>query len=252
MTFSRFTLLVLTAALAAVTTACGGSSPASGGGSAAHRAGAAASAAGHLDVVFGDCSSFRRYTKVFVPEMVRVATDSARRRRAVWAACFDGAPLRTLRWAPKVDFGETPPNLSGPQVERLNLARALGLRPRLAAMADTPEKVGGSGQLEALEVAAQTAGVGRVWMFTDAVINEVDGISLRTATLTEIRDTIRRWTPRLRGLAGVQLALVGVGLGTHDSQEVRNALALFRGLAAAVGTRSFSWSLELPPLTAAA
>jgi hypothetical protein len=203
-----------------------------------------------VDALLGDCSaSFRQTSERLLPEMVAVALNSASQRRVLWAGCFAGAPLRTLAWNPKVDFDDLPSSVSGsPAIaERLNEARALGLRRRLAMMVrKTPRQAPGSGQLEALELAGQTPEIGRVFLFTDALIVEPEGISLSTATAVQIRQTIDRWAPRLRGLRGVQLTLIGVGYGAHNSRSVRNAEQLFRGLARRVGVASFSWTQDLP------
>lgn len=207
-------------------------------------------AAQPVDLVFGDCSSFRRYTKEFVPDMVTIAETSAlaNPRRTLWAGCFDGAPLRTLVWNPMIDFSQEPPELRQNRTlgDRVALGRALGLKQKFEAMADTPMKVPGSGQLEALELAAQTANVGRVFMFTDAVINEIQGVPLASATPAQINATINTWAPRLTGLKGVQLMFIGVGRGTDNSGEVRNAERLFHGLADRVGASYFDWTLGLP------
>jgi hypothetical protein len=203
-----------------------------------------------LDLLMPDCSaSFRQASERLVPEMVAVAQNSASQKRILWAGCFAGAPLRTLIWNPKVDFGELPSAVSNSAqlAERLNEARALGLKRKLEAMVrHTPLRAPGSGQLEALEVASQTADVGRVIMYTDAEINEPQGVSLSKATPAEIRQAIQLWAPRMKGLRGVQLMLVGVGYGAHNSTSVRNAEMLFRGLAKRVGMSSFSWSQSLP------
>jgi hypothetical protein len=202
-----------------------------------------------LDLLEADCSgSFRQTSETFVPEMVTIAENSAQLQRALWAGCFDGAPLRDLIWNPTIDFGALPSTISNnPSLaSRFNQARALGLEPKLTHMIKTtPTRVPGSGQLEALELAAQTSSVGRVFMFTDAEINEVGGINLITATPRQIEQTIERWTPRLSGLRGVQLMFIGVGRDVHVTASVRNAEVLFEGLAKAVGA-SFSWDQNLP------
>lgn len=203
-----------------------------------------------VDLIYGDCSSFRRYTKAFVPDMVTIAQTSALAtpRRTLWAGCFDGAPLRTLVWKPKIDFSELRPELRANRqlADRFVVARALGLKRQFEAMASTPTRVPGSGQLEALELAAQTQGVGRVFLFTDAEVNQLDGLRLADATPDAIQATINRWAPRLKGLRGAQLMFVGVGRGTANTGGVRNAEALFRGLAKRVGATPFDWNLELP------
>jgi hypothetical protein len=202
-----------------------------------------------VDLLFGDCSSFRAHTETYVPQMIRIATSSALAERELWIACFDGAPLRTLRWDPQVDFGDVarayPGN--GSLTRRVNVARALGLRRRIERMiATTPRRVRGSGQLEALEVAARTEDVGRVFMVTDAVIHQIDGVRLGHATDEDIDRTIARWRPRLTSLRRVQLIMIGVGLGTRQTRVVRKAERLFRGIARAIPVGRFVWSLELP------
>lgn len=203
-----------------------------------------------LDLLIPDCSaSFRESSKRLLPEMVEIARDSAARRRVLWAGCFAGAPLRTLAWSPKVDFGELPQGVDpgSPLADRLNQARAIGLQPKLKKIVeDTRAAEPGSGQLEALEMASQTRGVGRVFLFTDAEINEPEAPDLSTATPSEIKRTIDLWAPRLRGLNGVELLLIGVGYGAHNSASVRAGRMLFAGLAKRVGTASFQWTQELP------
>lgn len=201
------------------------------------------------DLVLADCSgSFRRQATSFVPDMVTIAQDSAQQQRTLWAGCFDGAPLRTLRWSIKVDFASVPPELatSAEVVERVNAARATGLGRRFKKMiTTTPTRVAGSGLLEALELASQTPNVGRVFLFTDAQSNEVDGLRLATASPAQLRATVRRWRARLGGgLDGVTVAMIGVGLDTGTSKAVRNAEQLFGELITEAGG-SLSWSQAL-------
>lgn len=202
-----------------------------------------------LDLLLPDCShSFRHKSLQMVPEMIRVALDSADRQRELWAACFAGSPLRDLVWKPTIDFGD----LAGPLAhnprlaDRFNAARALGLKGEFERIIrETPRGTPGSGQLEVLELAGQTPGVGRVFLFTDARILEPEGILLGDASHAEVERAIHHWAPRMRGLAGVELVFVGAGLGAPSSRGVRNARALFRGLAQEVGA-SFAWGRSLP------
>ena len=203
-----------------------------------------------VDIVYGDCSSFRKYSRDYVPDMLAIAQDAARHKRKLYAGCFDGAPLRTLYWKPKINFGDLPKELRGDDslAERFNIARALGLRDQFVAMLNRRQKARGSGQLEALELAASTHGVGRVWMFTDAIVNQIDGIKLAIANGSEIQQTARRWIPRLRpGLNGVPVTFVGVGRGTSSTVTVRNAEELFRLTVRGAGG-TFTWSQTLPAI----
>ena len=230
-----FMLAVVAASLALA--ACGGNSNGSRGAQMAKR----------VDIVYGDCSSFRRYTRAFVPDMLTIAQDSALHRHRLLAGCFDGAPLRTMQFKTDIDFGDLPKELrnNATLARRFNVARALGLKKTFEVMADTPTRVRGSGQLEALELASELQGVGRVWMFTDGIVNEVDGLHLTTATEKDIQRTIRRWVPRMgNGLRNVHLAFVGVGLGTGSTANVRKARRLLRGIVDGAGG-SFTWSQTL-------
>lgn len=229
-------LLLLCLTLAA---GCGGSS-----------APTTTTASGSTDLVMVDCSaSFRRSALSFVSDMVAIAQASASERRSLWAGCVDGAPLRTLRWTIRVDFGELPAsadNASG-LAQRLNTARALGLRPRFVRLIrDTPVRVRGSGLLEALELAAQTPGVGRVFLFTDALTFEPDSVHLASASRSQLRTTARRWTRRLHGgLAGIDVLLIGVGRDARSSVAVRNGEWLFQAVVTGADGH-FEWSQELP------
>lgn len=203
-----------------------------------------------VDLVLGDCSaSFRGLSQDFVPEMVLVAQDSAERQRTLWAGCADGAPLRTLDWNPKVDFGEIPEHIASNDglVERFNQARALGLGERFAELLKTPAQVAGSGHLEALELISQTAGAGRAFLFTDAITHEMEGINLGNATPHEIRQVVELWTPRMGdGLRDVQITMAGVGRGAVRTVAVRNAKTLLRGIVGGAGG-TLIWAQELPP-----
>jgi len=201
-----------------------------------------------LDLILGDCTTYRGVTKAFVPTMVQIAENNAQLHRALWAACFDGAPLHTLRWNPTVDFGDVPSSVAANPVlaQKFNEARALGLEPRLRAMVEhTPVRAQGSGQLEALEVAAQTANVGRIFIVTDGQIDEVGGVNLLTATPHQIMEAVHLWLPRLRNLSQVQLWFIGVGYLAPTSASVRRSEVLFRGIANGVGAPC-SWSQSLP------
>lgn len=206
-------------------------------------------AARPLDLLLADCShSFRHQSLQMAPEMVTVALDSADRQRELWAACFAGSPLRDLVWKPTIDFGDLPGPLARNQnlADRFNAARALGLEGEFERIIrHTPRGTPGSGQLEVLELASQTPGVGRVFLFTDARILEPEGILLGNASRAEVEAAADRWAPRMRGLEGVELVFVGGGLGAPSSRGVRNARALFAGLAERVGA-SFAWGRNLP------
>lgn len=203
------------------------------------------------DLALPDCSgSFRETSVALAPEMAKVAQNSAQHRRALWAGCFDGAPMRTLVWNPTLNFGDIPSAIEANDglVKRFNQARALAFGRQLEKVVrSTHVEAPGSGILEALELASQTENVGRVFMFTDADINEVDGLRLDTATSEQIGRTVKRWAPRLgKGLRHVELTFIGVGRNVRSTGIVRNAKTLFAGLAKAVGAGAFHWYQKLP------
>lgn len=210
-----------------------------------------APSSGKLDLLIADCSvSFRASSMRLLPEMVAIARDSAAKERVLWSGCFAGAPLRKLRWKVREDFGEYPDgvNAGTPLADSFNQARAIGMRKELEAMVvNTKQSVGGSGQLEALEVASEAPELGRVFLFTDAAIHQPQVPELYTASPADIRETAELWAPRLRGLQGVELIMLGVGYGVHNSKSVRAARMLFRELAKRVGAASFEWTQQLPP-----
>jgi hypothetical protein len=203
-----------------------------------------------VDLIIADCSkSFRKSSLRLLPEMVEIAHDSAARRHVLWAGCFAVAPLRALTWNPKVDFSQVD-DLPGTDelLDRVNQARAAGLLVRLRRMIEeTPAPEEQSGQLEALEVAAEAPHVSRIFFFTDAAIQEPEVPDLSKATREELDKTAGLWASRLEGLKGVHLYLLGAGYGVHNSASVRAARYLFRELADRVEAGSFSWTQELPP-----
>jgi len=241
-------------ALSLALTACGDTSGATGatqGQSISAGGSIDKPAPGSVDAVVGDCSdSYRSQMMAFVPGMVSIAADAAEKKHRFLAACFDGAPLRTLAWGPQVNFGEAEPGINEPLMEKVNNARALGLRRPLERMIETtPQRVKGSGQLELLELLSQTDGLGRAYVFTDAIVNQVDGIDLNSASPEDIHRIVRRWAPRMGdGLQNVAVVFVGVGRGSNRTAKVRKAEALFRDIVESAGGR-FTWAPDLPQLS---
>ena len=182
--------------------------------------------------------------------MIAFAKSSALMARRLEYGCVDGAPLRTLHLK-EIDFGQVTKEVAQDQALRPQLAeaRALGLRPKFLAMIAQPEQIKGSGQLEALELAAQEPDVVRVAFWTDAIPNQIGGINLATASRPRIDATARRWARRMDdGLKGVEIFMLGVGRGVRSgSTTVRNAERLFRGVVEGAGGHLI-WSASLPPL----
>lgn len=250
MTIKHITSIAAATAVIVALAACGttGTNETPGAGLASGGSTGRATQAS-VDVVAADCSSFRSKLMAFVPDMAAVAMDAAKKQHRFLATCFDGAPARTLTWPINVNFAEQVPGVDRTLTQKVNIVRALGLRPKLQRMVQMPERVPGSGQLELLEALSQTDGLGRAYVFTDAIPNEVDGINLTTATDAEISRVMRLWVPRMgSGLRDASITFVGVGLGTYRTANVRKARVLFGGIIKGAGAR-FTWVPELPQLT---
>lgn len=198
-------------------------------------------------VEYGDCSrSFDTLSKQYLPEMVRFAQFAAARKQILRYGCVDGAPLRSLRFD-EIDFSAKPPQISNDQLlERYNQARALGLRKKLVALLRTPPKYPGSGQLEALELAAREPRLHTVAFWTDAISNAAEDGNIATATDAQLRQIIKRWVPRMKGgLQGATVYFLAVGRGSNSTATVRNAEKLFGGVVEGAGGH-FVWREDLP------
>lgn len=195
-----------------------------------------------VDLLMLDISgSFRDQLSKFTGTTQTVVVDSASRRRTLWAAGVDGSPLRTLSWGPKVDFSALPDQVKANEklASRFTKARAEGMVKQIEkTIAATKNQVAGSGQLEAMEVAASTPEAGRVFLISDLLTFEVDGINLATATEQQIKEVVNTWLPRLgTGLNDVDVFIVGYGQQAGSSTAARNAAHLFTRLITKAGGR---------------
>lgn len=212
-----------------------------GGGTGAQRTTTAPEHVGrNVPVVFllFDCSGFRRIAPEFEPDLVKVAEDAARHRQKLEFACVDGTPLTTARVL-TVDFSRLPGADVNPEVadvddetfQQVNLARAQSLRPEFHLRIMHGRETVGSGLLEGLVLPAQQANVVRIVFWTDAEVRDPDdGFNLPTATPAEMRAEVRRWIPRLRGLAGRTVVVVGAGRGAQTQATALKAKRLFTAL----------------------
>lgn len=202
-------------------------------------------------VVYGDCSGFRTVSTDYLPEMITFAEAIAQAQMTLRYACVDGAPLRTVRFE-EADFAEVPEQIEANVglVDRFNRARALGLRDKFAAMLQQQPQVSGSGQLEALELAAREPDLVALAFWTDAISNAVEDVdNLQEATEENIQTVIKRWVPRMEnGLNGATVYFIGVGRDTASSAALRNAEKLFRGVVEGAGG-TLVWRENLPSLT---
>lgn len=204
----------------------------------------ALAASGRTTFELVDGSSFRRFAADYQAEMSAVTGLVAAHGGRVLAAVADGQPLTTARIV-TADFGRRSVAMDDPAViERFNQAKAIGLTGRLKRLLRRGEAVSGSGQLEALAVAANTPSLRSVVFWTDGIVNEPDGFNLTRASAGETAAEMRRWVPRLRGLRGRTVVMLGVGRGVHRAETVERAQRLLAGLAHADHFRLF-WAQSL-------
>lgn len=145
-------------------------------------------------------------------------------RDYVFAAVLDGQPVTTASVVAH-DFAQPPPETEGEEAAEDDAAFAEGFAHNLAASAGR-ETVTGSGQLQGLLVAVHTPGIGEVFLWSDGVVNE-PGFDLSTASDAELDAEIARWKPKLVGLRGVTVVVVGVGRGVGKVATVERAHRLF-------------------------
>ncbi len=208
------------------------------------------SAEADLDVLLGDCSSFRDrgYLASFLDSMVEVAKSSAAMRRNLSYACFDAAPERTLRFD-TVNFFDAPEAIKDDDyvVARAMEAKALGTRKRFAQMIQQPQEVPGSNPLAALEMAAQSR-VRRVFMFSDGLIDSRDLPRLKTMSEAELGQAASDWGKAMSGLRGATIYIVGAGRGVSSVELVAASRRLFELTLEKAGA-DLVWADSLPDLS---
>lgn len=192
-----------------------------------------------------DCSGFGKYAPDYLDDMVAVAGEvsAGPNPGKIVATCLDGSPLRTARMT-TVDFAVVPDGLSPSDRTKFNEARVAGLRHTFAKLISEKEVVSGSGLLEGLEVLAHEPGVTAIYMWTDGVVNQIDGIDITRATPAEIRQTAQRWIPRVKKLAGIPVYVIGVGRGVSTTSTVRKSHRLFARIVDGAGGR-LVWAQSL-------
>lgn len=180
--------------------------------------------------VMADCYSFQQYLPQYEPDMLAVAERVAAAKGKLLMTCTDGQPLTTTRIM-SVDFGMAPPGVTDPDlISRINRARAAGLDPTIKSIIRQQKTVAGSGQLEGLEVAGRP-NVAAIYYWTDAEVREAHGgFDIRRATDSAINAETSLWSPRLLGLKGVTVTIIGAGKGAQNAAEVRQSRQLFEGL----------------------
>lgn len=186
-----------------------------------------------------DCSGFRRFAADYVPDLLTVAKHVAAQDPPgkLAFACVDGQPLTNAR-VTTVDFGTRPQgaDLDPGIVADLNRAKAEGLKTDFEARIKAGRHDDGSGLLQGLKFAADQPGLARVYFWTDGEVRDREGgFNLPTATAPEIEAQVKHWAPRLAGLRGVQVVLVGGGRGAQNQETALKAEQLFRALLKAVG-----------------
>jgi len=181
-------------------------------------------------VVEWDGSGFSRFANLYKEEVTAVIQKLAAQEDEVLTSVLDGQPITTGSFT-TTNFADS---LQKEEVEKeeepeTKQAIAAGLAKTLIARAK--EIVPGSGQLQGLELAANTPGVARIYQWTDGVVNEPSNhFSLTGASESQVTAEIRQWQPRLRGLKGKTVVIIGVGRGVNQVTAVERAHRLFRAL----------------------
>lgn len=184
-----------------------------------------------------DCSGFRRLAVEYEPDLVKVAEAVAVRDDKLRFACVDGKPLISTQ-IHTFDFTHIPgsendPDLQGdPQtLHDTNVARAMGLGPTLVSIIKNGREFVGSGLLEGLTFPANEPDVTKVYYWTDGEVRDpADGFNLPTATPEQTRSEIGRWIPRLRGLRGKTVIIIGGGRGAQTEATATKAHDLFQAI----------------------
>ncbi len=181
-------------------------------------------------VVEWDGSGFNRFANLYKEEVTAVMQELAAQKDEVMTTVLDGQPITTAGFI-TINFADS---LHKEEVEKeqepeTKQAIAAGLVKTL--IANAKEVVRGSGQLQGLELAAETPGVTRIYQWTDGVINEpANRFSLTGATESQVTAEIRQWQPRLTGLRGKTVMIIGVGRGVNQVTTVERAHRLFRAV----------------------
>lgn len=179
----------------------------------------------------GATSRIASYRTELKNEVVHVAAEHG----DLFAVVLDGQPLTTSSVTAR-NFAEAPPD--GIEPNHANEALAAGFAHDFITSFTPQETVAGSGQLQGLMLAAQTPHVGEVVLWSDGVVNEpADGFDLSAASVPELNAEIARWKPKLAGLRGVTVVIVGVGRGVHRIATVERAHRLFSALVEGNGGR---------------
>jgi hypothetical protein len=201
-------------------------------------------------VISDASSSFRAFAPDCVPDFETVAAAVAVRRGDLYGGAFvTGNPLGQP-FTVEAHFGAPPPpSIAGNgDLEAANRKRqAAALRPALEKMVRTSTPTGGSPVFTSLlRVASfrQQRASGRpLWaVICSDLANVGDGIDVRKPISDgEVHTIVRRWSERLRGLAGTDLYVTGAGRLHRGSRSrpdsIRQVERSIRQIARRVGAR---------------
>jgi hypothetical protein len=181
-------------------------------------------------VVEWDGSGFSRFASLYQEEVTAVMQELAAREDQVLTCVLDGQPITTANIT-TTDFGASLQKEEVEKEEESETKQAIAAGLAKTLMTHAKEIVPGSGQLQGLEMATNTPDVSRIYQWTDGIVNEPDNhFSLTSATESQITAEIRQWQPRLTGLKGKTVVIVGVGRGVNQVITVERAHRLFRAL----------------------
>jgi hypothetical protein len=195
-------------------------------------------------VLLADCSeSTKTFRDDWIEQMANATFGALEAGKRISIDCVDGAPLTTMTFPITVDGSVVPTAYQGNAtlVERYHRAETSAVERKLKEMFAAPHQRG-SALLEGLEasIRRRPASV-RLW--TDALIIQLDeGIDVnRTPTPSELHEIVATWEPRLAGLRGVPVEIIGGGRGARRAASARYAHEVFAAVLAAAGV-PFTWS----------
>jgi hypothetical protein len=216
--------------------------------------GAAGNSAGEVFVSWGDITdSTTRSRGDFLEDMVAFAERAAQEEALFYADVFGGVPTKTTKWPVQVDFSEPIRGAGGNDVLERDARedRAEALRPMFERLLATDAGAPGSPLLEVLAITAEFAQQHRglvlhVALFTDGGLI-MDGADVRDGLSAATRKRlVARWAPRLRGLAGAHVYVIGVGRGTNLSRtQLDSVRTLIEDLVRGAGGRLVVWGPRL-------
>lgn len=181
-------------------------------------------------VVEWDGPGFGRFARLYEEEMIALMQRLAADKDYVLTAVLDGQPLTTAKIT-ATNFASSLKEEGIEKREETEAKQAIAEGIVKTLIAHAKAIVPGSGELQGLELAANTPNVSEIYQWTDAVVNEPDGhFDLTSANNNQLAAEIAKWRPRLAGIRNKTVVVVGVGHGVGQAKTVERAHHLYRAV----------------------